>query len=122
MNVRLGSRTGLLGRGAIFHQNTPTVLDACEAGDRFGSTLTAADYDGNGLDDLSVAVPGENLTTANESGQLVIVEDAGAVAVLYGWRGLMNQSNQLWSQRSSGVPGTPEAGDNFGAGRYGHMR
>jgi hypothetical protein len=45
-----------------------------EAGDRFGATLAAGDFDGDGLDDLAVGAPLENLVPIN----------VGAVTILPG--------------------------------------
>ena len=51
-----------------------------EPDDRFGQTLTAGDFDGDGRDDLAIGAPYEDVVTA-VSGK---VGDAGAVTVLYG--------------------------------------
>ena len=66
----------------------------------------AADYDGDGFQDLAVGVPYENLEGADV---------AGAVNVLYGTStGLTAEGNQLWHQDSPGILGEVETGDSFG--------
>ena len=46
-----------------------------EAGDRFGASLTAGDFDNDGYDDLAIGLPGEDIGA---------VVDAGSILVVYG--------------------------------------
>jgi len=71
--------------------------------DRFGSALAAGDFNNDGADDLAVGARRENLS---------LVEEAGAVNVLYGTAGgLTGTGSQLFTQDT---PGVPEPGDRFG--------
>jgi hypothetical protein len=76
--------------------------------DEFGASLAWGDFDNDGLGDLAVGVPGFNI-------------QAGAVGVFYGSRSrfspnrLSQRIHQLWTQDSSGIADTAEAGDRFGA-------
>ncbi|MBI2565744.1 MAG: FG-GAP repeat protein [Candidatus Schekmanbacteria bacterium] len=80
---------------------------AAELGDFYGRSVAAADFDGDGFDDLAVGIPGQLVDGA---------EDAGAVAVLYGQAcGLSSAGNQRWTQNSPGIAGVSEAGDLLGA-------
>ncbi|TMA55017.1 MAG: hypothetical protein E6J75_12885, partial [Deltaproteobacteria bacterium] len=108
VNVLYGTRHGLTFTGTQFwNQNRPGVLDFSERGDRFGSALTAGDFDGDGFPDLAIGVPGEDV------GAIV---DAGAVDVLHGGpHGLSAANNQFWTLDSPGVEGAAAAGDAFGA-------
>jgi hypothetical protein len=101
----------------IFHQNTAGVLDLAEAGDRFGTSLTAWDF-GNNPDqpfgipaaDLAIGVPFEDF-----SGRA----DVGAVVVLYGdVSNLSDAENQFWNQNSPGILDACEEGDRFGLTVY----
>ncbi|HEX8101784.1 MAG TPA: PQQ-dependent sugar dehydrogenase, partial [Solirubrobacteraceae bacterium] len=65
-----------------------------------------ADFDGDGHEDLAVGVPDEN------EGALA---DTGAVQVLYGGASGIGERQQLWTQSSTGIADTAEAGDAFGA-------
>jgi FG-GAP-like repeat/FG-GAP repeat len=109
VNVLYGAGTGgLSGSGNQFwRQGAGGVLDAAEAGDHFGSSVGAGDFNANARADLAVGVPLENLGT---------ISDAGAVNVLYGagTGGLSGSGNQFWHQNSTGVLDVAEAGDNFG--------
>lgn len=80
---------------------------AAETGDHFGDALAVADFDGDGYDDLAVAIPYEDLGSIN---------DAGAVEILFGsGTGLHRRvSNDFWHQDRSGVLDTAEVGDFFG--------
>jgi hypothetical protein len=70
----------------VLHQNGYHVRGISETGDRFGWSLTAGDFNGDGLTDLAVGVPGEDLA----------VVDAGAVAVFWGTTsGITPEDNRL---------------------------
>ena len=107
VTVIYGSPGGLIAAGnQTWHQDSPGIEDHAEGDDRFGSSLAAGDFDGDGYDDLAVGVPGEDVS---------IVEDAGAVNVLYGTHsGLKANDDQFWHQNSPGVPDTSESEDIFG--------
>ena len=77
--------------------------DGRDDGDAFGNELTAADFNGDGFDDLAVGVPREN------SGR-------GAVNVIYGSRSrLSSNGNQSWSQEQDDITGGAERGNGFGS-------
>jgi hypothetical protein len=99
--------TGLTaGRDRLLSQNTPGAAGVVERGDQFGSALVAGDFDGDGVDDLAVGVPGEGI--AGRDG-------AGAVNVFTGRSGApMDVTGPLWHQGAPGVKGGPEARDFFG--------
>ena len=72
-----------------------------------------SDFNGDGIVDLAVGIPGEDIGHAKNS---------GAVSVLYGsGTGLTAARDQVWTQDSPGVPGVAEGqegrerGDSFGA-------
>jgi hypothetical protein len=92
----------------FFTQNTPGVLDIAEGYDRFGHTLTAVDFNGDGITDLAIGVPFENIEGKN---------NAGAVHLLFSLSGtgVWPQNNRLIHQNvSSGAADLAEAGDEFG--------
>jgi len=111
INVIHGSATGLsptAGPGVRFFTQTPSTGIA-EAGDRFGSALTAWNFGSGSEADLAIGVPSEDV------GNLV---DAGAVNVIYGSATGLSPSSQFWTSNSPGVPEAAEAGDRFGAAVY----
>jgi hypothetical protein len=56
------------------------TTDWAESGDRYGSVVAAGDFDGDGADDLAVAIPFEDTTSAT-----TMYPDGGAVEVLWGY-------------------------------------
>jgi hypothetical protein len=75
------------------------IVGIAEIGDYFGSSVAAGDFDGDGLDDLAVGVPEEDLQIDQEN-----TEDTGVVNVIYGSQGsgLTATGNQVWHQDSDG--------------------
>ncbi|MFI8535005.1 FG-GAP-like repeat-containing protein [Streptomyces aquilus] len=74
--VTYGSRTKALKDQTrrVYSQNTPGVPGSAESDDTFGSTLAAADLDGDGFTDLVVGTPGEAVgDTDNQAGTLTVL-------------------------------------------------
>jgi hypothetical protein len=94
-----GSAGGLTAIGGrLFTQ----VGGAVEAGDGFGGSLAAGDFNHDGFTDLAAGALGEDVGT---------IQYAGAVSVLYGSAaGLTAIGGRLFTQ----VGGAVEAGDGFG--------
>jgi hypothetical protein len=111
VNVLYGTSTGLTAFGDQFwHQGVPGVAgDGPEAGDQFGSSLTAGYFNGDQFADLAIGVPTEDVGATS---------DAGAVNILYGsLDGLTAAGSQSWTQGGLGLPEADtdtEAGDRFG--------
>ena len=108
VHVIYGTAGGLASTGSQqWTQDSAGIADSAEAGDGFGSALAVGDLNGDGRADLAIGVPGEGNSA---------VEDSGAVHVLYGTAaGLASTGSQLWTQNSSGIADTAEAGDGFGS-------
>lgn len=107
VNVIYGTSVTLShARNQIWGQDSYGVKGRCETQDWFGYSLVAADFNGDGYEDLAIGVPGEDIGT---------ITNAGAVNVLYGSRnGLTATGDQIWHQNSSSVLGASEAYDHFG--------
>jgi hypothetical protein len=88
------------------HQDSPGVPGGGETGDSFGFEVSFGDVNGDGLADLAIGSPNEDVDG---------VADAGMVTVLYS-RGsdFSGPGNQNFHQNVPGVPGAGEAGDGFG--------
>lgn len=96
----------------VFDQDTAGVPGAPEAGDRFGGSLTAADFDGDGYPDVAVGAPGEGIGPR---------DDAGAVALLAGsyYNLVVPGGEKELHQALPGTLGDAEPGDLFGAALVG---
>jgi hypothetical protein len=107
VHVLYGSAWGLSAeRDRILHQDVPGMPDRAEAGDGFGFSLAAGDFDADGFADLAVGMRFEDVGR---------IRDAGAVAVIRGSSsGLTPVGSQLWHQDSPGIAGAAEAGEEMG--------
>ncbi|MBL0040697.1 MAG: FG-GAP repeat protein [Xanthomonadales bacterium] len=76
--------TGVASAGRLLHQDLGNIDGVAEADDRFGSSLTAADFDGDLCTDLAIGVPLEDIDSAT---------NAGMVALLLGETGGLAASN-----------------------------
>lgn len=91
--------------GALELQATLTQrsLGALEAGDAFGASLAAGDFDGDGDEDLAVGVPGEDISGSGaRAGEIAMFRNQWS---LQAWQGV--------TQESAGI-GVSEADDEFG--------
>ncbi len=99
-----GNTSGFVARHELWPNLEP------DEGDQFGSALTAADFDGNGTDDLAIGVPFENQERFLGSKVLT-----GRVFVLYGnENGLLITSRSDWHQDKDGVQNERDEFDFFG--------
>ena len=77
-----------------------------EAGDHFGASLAVGDFNGNGLDDLAIGVPGE--MTLGEA-------DSGVAYIVYqGLGGLSPMGVEGFYRGYNGLTGAPHAGEQLG--------
>jgi hypothetical protein len=102
-------------------QDSAGAGGAAEAGDQYGAAL---DVFGTHEHDvaLAIGVPGEDLAGAKDAGLVSyasfgpVLDDGAPILPLRGWASTTTQA-------TPGVPGSPEAGDQFGAavliGRFG---
>ncbi|QDQ12728.1 FG-GAP-like repeat-containing protein [Streptomyces spectabilis] len=74
VSVVWGGPEGLRTKGNIrISQATANVPGTPEAGDRFGASVAVADFDGDGLTDLAVGAPGEDIDGKADAGNATVV-------------------------------------------------
>jgi hypothetical protein len=107
VNVLYGSADGLTSaRSQYWRQDSPAVVDVSDPGDGFGTSLAAADFDGDGFADLAVGVPSEDLGS---------LQNAGAVIVLRGSAdGLTGTGSRIIHKDRPGVVGQAKEFEEFG--------
>jgi hypothetical protein len=107
VNVIHGSDSGLTAAGnQLWHQDITGIHGTAASDDRFGASLAAGDFNGDGFADLAVGVPGDEVGTSS---------GAGAVNVIRGSdNGLAALGNKRLHQDISGIEGSAEFGDTFG--------
>ena len=94
--------------GVYFEQDGGATNEDPAVDDRFGRAVAAGDFNGDGVDDLAVGVPGETV------GGLGF---AGRISVRYGGPGGIPAGvESSWALSNLGVTGlVPDVGDSFGA-------
>lgn len=92
--------------GVMWSQDSAGIAGVAAAGERFGTSLNAADFNGDGRDDLAIGAELEGVNGFNGAGTVTVI--AGSPV------GLVPMGNQLWTQASAGVAGDLATGDHFG--------
>ncbi|MFI0962095.1 FG-GAP-like repeat-containing protein [Streptomyces sp. NPDC021080] len=88
-------------------QDTPGVPGTDEKGDGMGAGLSVGDIDGDGYLDVATGLPGEDVGTVTDAGSVLVLRGSAA--------GLTGTGAKAFTQSTSGVPGTAEKLDRFGA-------
>ncbi len=90
----------------------PSLNNTSESDDFFGSSLAAADFNGDGRDDLAIGVPSESFPRGSQT-----IVEGGEVDVVYGSGTGLSLSAfvpQMWRQDSFDVADVSEDGDKYG--------
>jgi hypothetical protein len=121
LQVIYGSAGGLNATAVLpdqfWTQNSTDIEDVAEVGDAFGWALSSGDYNGDGFDDLSIGVRGEDFLgiIPGPGGVFDTIVNAGAVHVIYGSAGGLNATavlpDQFWTQDSKDIEDVAESND-----------
>ncbi|MEO8275677.1 MAG: FG-GAP repeat protein [Thermoanaerobaculia bacterium] len=108
VHVLYGNSSVLLAHTPQYWTKSSTGVPGDPAEDeRFGSAFVAADFDGDGFDDLAIGVLGERVS---------LLTGAGAVTILRGSANDLTATYATsWNLERPGVPGEAEQNDLFGA-------
>lgn len=92
----------------LWSQDSSSVEGTSESGDRFGFSVAVGDVDCDGIDDLIVGAPYEDIGSASSG------VDAGSVQILYGADGGLTAAYDEILYRGYGIDGSPSASENLG--------
>ena len=108
VNVLYGSAGGLDAAGdQQWSQGTTGIAGDDEPNDRFGTALTAGNFDAAGGDDLAVGAPWDSVAGEREVGTVNVLYGTGAA-------GLDDAGDEFWHQDQPNVAGGNEVLDRFG--------
>lgn len=95
-------------RNQFWNESNVATAGTLEAGDSFGLSLAAGDVTGEGVDDLAIGAPREDVGA---------VQDAGAVTLLWGQigTGLDTPGSEVYDEGTIPGIGFPVAFENFGS-------
>jgi hypothetical protein len=104
-----------IGNLSLVTQDSPGAAGSAEAGDRYGAALTVyATFTNQPVVMAAIGVPGEDLAGHANAGMVSFAaSELGEVGT--DTAGPLTGLARVINQDSSGVPGTVEAGDQFGA-------
>ncbi len=108
VHIIYGTDNGLRAtNNQLFHLDSPGVPGIMQGGDIFGGeAIFAADFNGDGRDDLAIGSSNQDVNGDSA---------AGVVIILYGdGGGLGTEGARLFHQDSAGVPGEAREDDDFG--------
>jgi hypothetical protein len=110
VNVIYGSAAGLTAEGNQFWtQDSPGIAgDGSEGQDRFGRCLVAADFNGDGFDELAIGISQEDVGAIGVAGAIILLHGSAG--------GLTADGSQFWHQDTPGILDQAEDQDSF-AGR-----
>ena len=116
VHVLYGSSSGLQTSSPadqFWHQNSQSILNEAEEGDRFGTSLVAGDFNGDGYHDLAIGVPGESIGSVDRAGAVNVIfgSSSGLRATASG----TTPNDQFWHQGKPGVEDVEESSDEFGS-------
>ena len=104
--VLFGTASGLDATGSQWIDQG-SIVGTAEEGDTFGTALVAADFDGDGYDDLAIGVPGQTVGSAVAAGVVNLIWGSAS--------GLVDGPDvDQWHQDRGGIDGACENNDGFG--------
>src|SRR5262245_29915000 len=106
VQVLYGTASGLTATGSQSWNQTILGTDSSETGDKFGAALAGGDFNNDGFADLAVGVPGEDVGSAKDAGEVHFIFGSPA--------GLTGSGDYLMHQDINRVRDACETGDAFG--------
>jgi len=107
VHVLFGGPDGIHSDGnMVFTEDTPGIPDKSESGDELGSTLATGDYNGDGVADLAIGIPHDQIGGLPYCGAVLVIPGSLDGPDAFG--------ATRWGQSSEGIEGTAQAGQMFG--------
>ena len=90
VHILYGTSSGITTTGArSLSQNTAGVSGLSEEFDSFGASLCAADFNGDGRDELSIGTPEEDLGSTVDAGMIQVFRTLSTGGNLVYWQSWM---------------------------------
>jgi hypothetical protein len=106
VDIFYGSASRLTAFGSV-HWTGDSLGYADRVGAKLGGALIAADFDGDGNDDLAIGAPEEDSTTAAFAGSVYVVYGSAVV-------GLLAETTQRWDEDTGNIGNFSEDSDYLG--------
>jgi len=108
VGILFGSPTGLTSTGdESWDQDAPGIKGVNSAGDRFGETLAAGDFNLDGFWDLAIGSPHKAVSGHDQAGSLLVI--GGSIL------GLDSGADSKWDQDTGTMGNSAETRDRFAA-------
>ena len=124
VHVFYGSSMGMVGLSlfggtlvtdVVWHRDSGSVLDTADAGDNFGWSLAAGNFNGDRYADLAIGVPYDDAVQTNSGSVHALYGfSSGLVASDQGGTAGVNEDDQVWHQNTGTIATAAEPDDFFG--------
>ncbi|WP_379875957.1 FG-GAP repeat protein [Marinicella sediminis] len=96
----------------LFSQDTPSIPSGANPGEQFGYSLATGDFNGDGIDDLAIGAPSDQVG-GERAGSLHVLRGVETGVPNVNQNGLTNVASQIFNQDSGSIAGGSEEGDRF---------
>jgi len=100
------------GNQQLFSQDTPSIPSGANPGEQFGYSLASGDFNGDGIDDLAIGAPSDQVNGVR-AGSVHVLRGVATGVPNVNQNGLTNANSQIFNQDTGSIAGGSEEGDRF---------